>query len=451
MKIMLVRPPAPNKLSFTKVLDNEPLELEYLHTEIMRLGFDDYIYDGLIERESVETVMARYRPDILAVTGYITQEKLMIKYCRAARKLGIKTLIGGVHAQLNYRRLFDEGVDYIMRSESMPAFGQLVTLIAENAESESALRAINGLCFKNGGAFEVNPLIPISINELPIPDRSFFDKNKGHYRYLDLTEIATIKTSFACPYDCSFCYCTLLGGGKYQERDLALVIEELKTISSPNVQIADDDFMVSRGRIFDFVRMIKENGINKTFICYGRADFIAANPDAVEALAGIGFKYFLVGLEAVTDDELQGYNKRTSLDDNRRCVQVINATKTAHPIGLMIAPIDATKEYFENLYRWIVDNGLKYVTVSIFTPIPGTPLYEAEKHRITSSDIEDWDFLHLVLEPENMSRAEFYYEYYRLFLRLYRLAAKTGIYDFMDLPFYRRLLGNYLRRKAREG
>jgi hypothetical protein len=36
MKVLLIRPQAPNKLSFINILDNEPLELEYLYTEIDR-------------------------------------------------------------------------------------------------------------------------------------------------------------------------------------------------------------------------------------------------------------------------------------------------------------------------------------------------------------------------------------------------------------------------------
>ena len=57
MKVLLVRPPAPNKLSFTKVLDNEPLELEYLHTILKNNGHLEYIYDGLVEKDSIATTI----------------------------------------------------------------------------------------------------------------------------------------------------------------------------------------------------------------------------------------------------------------------------------------------------------------------------------------------------------------------------------------------------------
>jgi len=212
------------------------------------------------------------------------------------------------------------------------------------------------------------------------------------------------------------------------------------------VQIVDDDFLVNTVRLWEFIRLVKEEDIQKTYICYARADFVANNEAIVKALSEIGFKYFLVGLEAVTDNELKGYNKGTTMDHNKECVRVISAT-SAECIGLMIAPLDATKQYFEALYQWVVETKLNYVTVSIFTPIPGTGLYDEYKDRITSTDITDWDFLHLVLEPTQLTRKEFYKAYYKLFMRLYRIAKKTGIYDFMDLEFYKNMLASYLNRK----
>ena len=310
------------------------------------------------------------------------------------------------------------------------------------------LAEINGLIYKLDGWFIQNELVPIDINSLPIPDRSFFNKHKSKYHYLHLQEVATITPAFSCPYSCNFCYCTLLAGGKYRARDLSLVIEELKTIESQNIQIVDDDFLVDKTRLLEFIRLVRENKIEKTFICYSRADFVASNEDLVRELRSIGFMYFLVGLEAISNEELVAMNKQVNIDENRRCIEVLR-NANAHCIALMIAPLSADKEYFRKLYDFVKETKLLYVTVSMFTPIPGTPLYEEYKDRIVSDDIEDYDFLHLVLEPEKLTRQQFYKEYNKLILRLYNLAKKSGIYDFMDIEFYKNMLTGYLKRKMR--
>lgn len=446
MKVLLIRPPAPNKLSFTKILDNEPLELEYLHTILFKAGHTTYIYDALIETVSIEATIRREKPDVIAITGYITQEKLMLKYCEKAKEIDSKiiSLIGGVHAQLNYHRFYAPQVDFILRSESMDAFGLLMEAVS--LQNNANLAQINGLCYQTQEGWTANALEPSNINDLPIPDRTFFYNNRHHYRYLDLTEVATIKTSLSCPFGCNFCYCTLLNGGRYQTRDLSLVVEELKTIDAENIQIVDDDFLVDSKRILDFIDLIKKNHITKRFICYARADFVTENPELIHKLVQIGFHYFLVGLEAVTDLELSGYDKNTTKDHNESCLRVIEQAG-GNCIALMIVPLTADKSYFEQLYQWIVKNGVKYVTVSIFTPIPGTPLYEEYRHRLITKDIEAWDFLHLVVKPEKLSIRAFYRQYLKLFLRLYKLARSSGIYDFMDLPYYMRMLRFALRRK----
>ena len=460
MKVLLVRPGAPNTLSFTNILDSEPLELEYLHTGLKEAGYEDMIYDYICQNKPFRAVLKEYEPDVVAITGYITQENMMKKFCMQAKKYksDIATIVGGVHAQINTEVFYTECIDYIARSESVDAFVEIVTYIGlkkglvsqkdiVNKSLIKKLGDINGLCYKLGGEWKNNAMVPIDINSLPIPDRSFFYENKQHFRYLDLLEAANIKTSFSCPYNCKFCYCTLLNHGRYRERDLNLVIEELKGISVQNITISDDDFLVNEKRLRDFIRLVKENNIKKTYVCYGRADFIASHPELIKELADIGFKYFLVGLEAISDEELNDYNKGTSKEHNARAVEVINAT-SAQCIGLMIVGLSATKKDFDDLYNWIVKHELIHVTISIFTPIPGTPLFEEYRDRLITNKIEYWDFLHLVVEPENISRRKFYMYYRSLILKLYKRARKAGMYEYLNLGYYKKMLSRFLLRKA---
>ena len=448
LKVLLMRPPAPNILKHLQILNSEPLELEYLHTVAAQHGWEDMIFDGFNTKKSVQKTMQEFAPDVVAVTGYITQENLMIKYAELAKKInpGITTIIGGVHAQLNFERFYGDAVDFVFRSEDVNQFGMLLDHFAGNPLN---LSEINGLCYKTDGEYRENPLLPFDINELPIPDRTFFYENKSWFRYLDLPEVATLKTAISCPYDCKFCYCTRLGSGRYSVRDLEKVMEELQALECKAVLIADDVFLFDVPRLWEFIEQVKQRKINKKFLCYGRADFIANHPELIKALAEIGFTYFFVGLEAISNKELEDYNKRITVDVNEKCVEVVNSTG-ARCFALMIAPINATKQYFKDLYNWVVTHNLKYVTVSVFTPIPGTPMYDEYKDRLITDDIEEWDFLHLVVEPENMTKREFYLEYYKLTYKLYRIAKKTGIYDFMNLEYYKNIVLDYFRQKASE-
>jgi radical SAM superfamily enzyme YgiQ (UPF0313 family) len=445
MKVLLVRPPAPNILSFTKVLDNEPLELEYLLTALHTRGHEALIYDSLVHLMPLETFLEEHQPEAVAITGYITQEKLMLSFCDRVKMKSphCYTILGGVHAQLNYKRLYSPHVDYIARSEDIWVFADLIDCLDSK---QTTFETLNGLVYYTNHHWHENPLVPMDINNLPIPDRSHFYAYKDHFRYLELTGVATLKTTFSCTGNCNFCYCTLLAGGRYQARRLSLVIEEIVGIEAECIQIVDDDFLADPQRAWSFVDSIEKNNIKKRFICYARADRVANNPELIKALSRIGFRYFLVGLEAINTDTLTHYDKQTTAEVNQRCIEVIKGTQS-EIIALMMVSHEATHKDFDDLYAWTVKNDIHYITISMFTPIPGTPLYEAYQDQLVSHDIEDWDFLHLVLEPTNMTKAQFYRAYYKLFIKLYRRAKKQGIYNFMDFEYYKQLLGYYLKRQ----
>lgn len=428
MKVLLVRPEVPNIFKYAGLITSEPLELEYLYTEIMCRGHEALIFDGVFENKPFQKMLEAFDPDLVAITGYITQENLMIKYaCRAkSHNPKILTMVGGVHVQLNPDRFKVTGVDYIFRSECMECFGALVdSLKSGKAVSDS----VNGLIYRHDDQWVENKLVPVEIDELPIPNRSHFHTHMNRYNYLDLTSVATVKTSFSCRHSCNFCYCTKLGGGVYKARNLDLVMEELSGIGTNNVLIVDDDFLADIGRTKAFVEKVIEAGLKKNYICYARADSVSSNPELIKDMVGVGFKYFIVGLEAISDVDLKHYDKKTTEAINQKCIENIHDAG-AEVIALMMISHMATVDDFHDLYEWAEKNKLVYTTVSIFTPIPGTSLYEIHRDEITSKKIEHWDFLHLVLKPVHMSRTQFYFHFVKLSYKLYRLGKKSGGFRF---------------------
>lgn len=98
-----------------------------------------------------------------------------------------------------------------------------------------------------------------------------------------------------------------------------------------------------------------------------------------------------------------------------------------HIVGLFIVDIHFTSRDFRNMRRFIRQSGISYTGVSIFTPIPGTDIFEEYKNQLLTHDMERWDFMHLVLPPVHMGRFRFYLEYYRLVMLLFSIAEKKGI------------------------
>jgi hopanoid C-3 methylase len=450
MKILFVRPGYQNLFSSINIVNVEPLELEYLFTLATELGFQCTIHDAVIHKRKFAEVFREYNPDILAITGYITQKNLMLEYAETAKRFnpGVKVIIGGVHAELNYQDFYRPVVDFIVHSGGIQPFGEILKYCDGGSVIDFAevMKRIKGICYRaEKDSWFTNEKAYIDPDSLPIPDRSFFYENQNQFNYITLSPCATVKTSYSCPHTCNFCYCRQLNGGKYVCRNVEKVIEEIAGIDCENIWILDDTFYVDRQRVEEFVRLAKEKGLRKNFIIYYRADFVANNEDIIAMLKSVGLKIVLVGLEAFDDGQLMDYDKRTSLKINEEGIRILKK----HGIectGLFIVDIDATKQDFVNLRQYVKKHELVISTAAILTPLPGTYQYEKYRSRINTDNPKHWDFLHLVAEPGNMSKPQFYFEFYKFYLKLLFMNKKASSLKVNHIQHIRNLAKAYFKK-----
>lgn len=83
------------------------------------------------------------------------------------------------------------------------------------------------------------------------------------------------------------------------------MVEELAGIAEKEIYIVDDDFLYSKARISEFLRLLQERGIEKHFLVYGRADFVAANEDILREFKKQGLQAVIVGIESIRARDLE--------------------------------------------------------------------------------------------------------------------------------------------------
>jgi radical SAM superfamily enzyme YgiQ (UPF0313 family) len=421
MKILLIRPkPHRNTIGLQNVMICEPLELEYLAGNIDNLGHESIIVDMILEKKKIDYFINKYQPEVVGITGYISHVNVIKNYARRIKEIdgNIKTIVGGVHAEVSPEDFWDDNIDYIVRANGIKTFIKLINNLQmkKNEMIPSVYtRTGNNKCLKEN-----------TFNYM-FPKRTKVAQYRKKYYYMFHRNCALIKTSFGCPYSCNFCFCRAITDGQYFARNNDDIIEELKTIKETEIYIVDDDFLIDKPKIMDFCLKLERENIQKRYLIYARADFIADNEDVIEQFKKNGLRAVIVGLESCDGDQLTGYNKKTSVNINEQAVFILKKYDI-ECYGTFILGTDWDKDDFERLGKWIKRLGLIFVNLQPFTPLKGTEIYNRNWEFIIGEDeYEKWDLAHLVIKPGKLSVRKYYWYtvllYYKITVNL-----KSSIY-----------------------
>ncbi len=435
MKVLLFRPrPHKETIGLQNVMICEPLELEYIAANIEPLGHECIIVDMIIEKKGVSYFVDKYKPDVVGITGYISHVNIIKEYAAAVKKYdsNIKTIVGGVHAEVNPGDFECEQIDYIIRANGLKTFVEIL-----NSIEKSDKNIIEGVYREN---YTCEKEMTFNYN---FPARDKVSKYRSKYYYMFHRNCSLIKTSYGCPYKCKFCFCRQITDDKYFARSLENIIDELKGINETEIYIVDDDFLVDRERLLKFCDMLEENDIHKKYLIYGRADFIAANEDVIARFKEVGLRAVIVGLESCDSKQLDDYNKKTNTKINEVAVGILHKYDV-ECYGTLILGLDWDKADFKALYRWIKKLNLVFVNLQPLTPLRGTDLYEKYKSEfiVKEDEYEKWDLAHLVVKPEKISVRKYYWYTMVLYYKVtanpkswWYMVKKYGFHDTMKLSF----------------
>lgn len=363
---------------------------------------DVKIVDMILETEDINYHIKNYHPDVIGITGYITNIPQMIEYSKSAKAINpdIKTVVGGVYVEKFPEDAEHGAIDFRVIRNASRTFPKLLEHIKGNGEKP------NGVLGKNEKQDKAS--LPEYDFHFPLPRRDLTSHYHDRYFYVFHHKVALMKTSFGCPYKCDFCFCRKVTDDKYYARPVEDIIAELKSIPQREIYFVDDDFLFSRKRLKAFFSGLRKNKLDKKFLVYGRADFIADNNDLIKEFKELGLRTVIVGLESFSDDELNSFNKQSSASLNERAMKVLNANKVDCYAAVILSP-DWTDEQFKMTSQKLIELGVKFVNFQPLTPLPGTGVQVPEEKLVISrKEFAKWDLAHVAIMPEKMSLAAYY-------------------------------------------
>ncbi len=435
MKILLVRPKPPeNTVGLKYVMVCEPLELEYMAASVSE-QHEVIILDLILEKLGLPYFIKKYRPDLVGITGYITHVNAIKSYAHEIKLISpnCAVVVGGVHAEVLPADFDDQNIDYVIDADAHQTF----PLLVEKLSQEQSPTNIAGI-WKHDQAE-----LPNKSTTYPdfFPARKLTDRYRSRYYYMFHNPCALMKTSYGCPYSCNFCFCIKITDGQYFFRPIDDVIKEITTIVEPEIYIVDDNFLVSRDRVLEFCDKLEAHNINKRFLIYGRADFIAANPDVITRFKSLGLRAVIVGLESWDQDELDAYAKKTDLETSEKAIRILTENDIDCYGTFILSPHWSAQD-FQKLYEWIHKLNLIFVNLQPLTPLPGTEIFQEYSNDliVDRENYEEWDLAHLVLTPTKLSPAAYYWNivklYYKITMRfssVKRMMTKYGIWQTLKL------------------
>ncbi|MDP4282569.1 MAG: radical SAM protein [Bacteroidota bacterium] len=420
MKVLLINPPRSPENSILKYAPEEARR--FIHKKLIGppLGLltiaaavkdhDVIVFDSKGEYDLnpetpalpdlVKRLVEKNQPDIVGVTVITSEFLFAIEILRQVKKSNprILTIAGGLHTTLCPDDFTDPAIDVVIPGQSAFIFRDVVNA----REKDLPLESVPGILLNTPAGLKKTDGKPKPVDPA---DKGFLTPDRNHLkRWISTYKVGNnpfpstyLFTSLGCPYKCTFCSIWTQFRGKYYQRTIDSLIEELKSVDDyPVVRFADANSVVHIKFIESLFDRIHAEGIKKTFVMDIRADVAAHHPDVIEKMARGGLKVVICGFESYRDEELKKYNKNSPAVDNTEAIRVFEQNGIMVR-GNYVIPPDYDESDFENLSGYADRNRVVYAGYTVLTPIPGTVFYKQVKDRIIDHDYRKYNFFNSVM------------------------------------------------------
>ncbi len=377
--------------SFTRAISSGLLVIASLTPKDIEITLIDENFDNIDYDEDF---------GLIGISAMTHQATRAYEIADEFRRRGIQVAIGGIHATV----LPDEAkkhCDFVFigeAEETWPVFIQ---------------------DFINGNPLEFyksERLIDMSLT--PIPSYGLLQKE----RY----KVIWMQTSRGCPHDCEFCGSSRVYGYKYRHKTIHQVIDELNAIHAiwPDARInfADDNLLVDRSFSKELFRELKK----LNFRWFAQSDISIANDEEfLKTLKDAGCTTLFIGFESISESSLSTINKNKwklrQLADYSKAIEQVQS-KGIGVVGAFIIGLDGdTKDTFNILIDFIINNHIYTPQITILTPLPGTRLFERleKEGRLMNIPWSHYTFTEVSYVPKNISPVELKNSLYEIYEKVY--------------------------------
>lgn len=352
-----------------------------------------------IWKEITQTIK-EFKPEIIGISVKSVKIPSALKIAKISKRIDehIKIIVGGFHATIRPQDLLSKKeVDIVVRDEGEETFLELTKCIEKN---RNEFGKIAGISFKDqNGNLINNPSRTLikDLDVLPYPKRELLIGNQTYTQ----DQLGWIITTRGCPYDCAFCNSKAVWNQVVRYRSIQSIIEEIdymkKEYKVSNFVFADDSFTINKKRILEFCRILMQEEKGIAWSCITRADLI--DDEIIKAMKKAGCTKIDIGIESGSERIQDVINKGINLAQAKEMAKMLKENQMFWAGFFMMGFPTETKEDVLKTLKFMKEVNPDWVCLSIFTPYPGTKLYEIVKEK--GLILADSDFSYSHQNPDN--------------------------------------------------
>ena len=403
MRILLVHPSA---LMYSELyLRLEPLGLERVASALQAQGHDVRMVDlQVYGHRDYFAALEDFRPDAVGMSlNYLGNVPEVVDLAKATKATSPRTkvFVGGHSVSFIADRVLEHGdgaIDAVLRGEGESGAPALV-----QALHDGGLEKVPGAVAP--GAVGPSPETVHSLDDF-LPARNIGGRRRKYFIGV-LDPCASVEFSRGCPWDCSFCSAWTFYGRSYRQVSPEAAAEDLAQIPEPGVFLVDDVAFIKPEHGMAIGREIERRRIKKKYYLETRTDVLVRQPEVFAYWKRLGLNYMFLGIEAINEEGLKAFRKRSTTDVNARALEVARSLGLSVAVNLIVDPAWDEKR-FATVREWAMSVP-EIVHLTVQTPYPGTETWHSESRKLTTRDYRLFDIQHAVL-PTTLPLPKFYEE-----------------------------------------
>ncbi len=347
---------------------------------------DVYLIDLVRKRRSITTylqkTLTRIRPDLVGLSAMTWQYETCLKLVRLIKKIlpEVRIALGGYHATLMTDEIAASpeaaDIDFLVRGEGEIPFRRLVNAL----DGEDTFAAIASLSYRDNGRFIHNEAAPLcDLSSLKLPIRDARRLTSGYHSLFSKIEV--FETSRGCTRDCNFCSISHMYGKSYRTYPVERIIEDLDVIYYRNktrlVFVTDDNLVLNPKWVDTLCEaIIRQNYKGLKIMVQADCLAVAKNPQMVAKMRRAGFSVMFLGIENVSDDNLQSLSKGNVAAVSKQAVDICHQNGIMAMGGLIFGLPGDDEDAIRRNYAFLNSIGADASYCQILTPYPKTRLRE---------------------------------------------------------------------------